>query len=57
MNVIIVLNVFITLFNLIGTCINYKNGNYMWAVINGICFGATLVNDIWMIIHKVSEDL
>jgi hypothetical protein len=56
MNVTIVLNVFVTLFNLGGTYINYKNGNYIWAVTNGICFGATLVNDIWMIIHKVSGD-
>ena len=57
MNMIIVLSVFVTLFNLVGTYINYKNGNYIWAVINGICFGANLVNVIWMIIHKVLGDL
>ena len=54
---ITIFNLIVCIFNILATVVNYSNGNYGWAVVNGVCSGATFVNFIWMIRLKVNEDL
>lgn len=53
----IIFNFFAFILNIAAIYVNYSNGNYGWAVVNGVCSGATFVNFIWMIHLKVNEDL
>jgi hypothetical protein len=53
---------FITIFNLVAcvlnilaSVVNYSNGNYGWAVVNGVCSGATFTNIVWLIKEMIEE--
>lgn len=52
---LILFNLFACIFNVCAALINYSDHNYEWAVINGVCVGATLMNTIWCIKNKIEE--
>lgn len=52
---ITIFNLVVCIFNILATVVNYSNGNYGWAVVNGACFGATFMNTIWLIKQNIEE--
>ena len=52
---ITIFNLVACIFNILAIVINYSNGNYCWAVVNGICSGATFTNTVWLIKEMVEE--
>lgn len=53
--IIIIFNLIVCIFNILATVVNYSNGNYGWAVVNGVCSGATFMNTVWLIKEMVEE--
>lgn len=52
---VIIFNFFAFIFDILGVFVNYKNGNYVWSVVLGICSGAMFTNVIWLIKDKIEE--
>lgn len=53
----IIFNFLAFILNIAGACANYTEGNFLWAVINGVCIGVSFENFIWMLILKLKEGL
>lgn len=53
--VVIIFNIFVIIFDLLAAIIQYKNGNYIFAVILSFCVGSILSNTVWLIIRELEE--
>lgn len=51
----IIFNLLALIIDIIATFANYSNGNYLWAVILGVCSGVVFTNLTWFIKIKLEE--
>jgi hypothetical protein len=51
----IIFSFFAFILNIAAIYVNYSNGNYSWAVVNGVCSGATFTNTVWLIKEMIEE--
>lgn len=49
----IIFNLLALIIDIFATFANYSNGNYLWAVILGVCSGVVFSNLIWFIKIKI----
>ena len=51
----IILLLFVLILDICAAFVNCMQGNFLWAVILGICSGAVCKNLIWVIKDKIEE--
>ena len=53
--IVIIFNIIAFFLDLLGTIVQYRNGNYLWSVILGFCTGMIFINTGWLISQEVEK--
>ena len=52
---LIIIHLFILVFDVAATFINYSKGNFLMAVITSACAGGIFISTIWLIKDKIED--